>query len=89
MSDTLEKIQQQQLQILAELKAIKQYILRQPAIKQHNQPLSVAQAAKLLGLSASTIYKLVHYKKLPSLQRKKEGGFCLPGNFTAISSTLK
>ena len=73
MSDTIETIHQQQLQILAELKVIKQYVLRQPGIVQPDQPLSVAQAAGFLGLSVSTIYKLVHFKKIQPLQRKKRG----------------
>ena len=73
MSDTLETIRQQQLQILAELKIIRQYISRQPAIVQPDQPFSVAQAAGFLGLSASTIYKLVHFKKIQPLQLKKRG----------------
>jgi len=73
MSDALEIIQQQQLQILAELKVIRQYISLKPDIVQPDQPLSVAQAAGFLGLSASTIYKLVHFKKIQPLQRKKRG----------------
>ena len=73
MNNIFETIHQKQLQILAELKVIKQYILRQPDIMQPDQPLSVAQAAEFLGLSASTIYKLVHFKKIQPLQRKKSG----------------
>ena len=73
MNDLIENIHQQQLQILVELKAIKQYISRQPGIVHPDQPLSVAQAAGFLGLSASTIYKLVHFKKIQPLQCKKRG----------------
>lgn len=35
--------------------------------------MTVEEAAHFTGLSSSTIYKLVHYKKLQPLQRKKRG----------------
>ena len=73
MNDSLEAIRHQQLLILKELKIIREHISGQSAIMQPDQPLSVVQAARFLGLSASTIYKLVHFKKIQPLQRKKRG----------------
>lgn len=60
-------------QLAAELSIIKQLLLKKDTISSDAQPLNVNQAAVFTGLAPSTIYKLVHYKKLQPLQRKKRG----------------
>jgi excisionase family DNA binding protein len=57
----------------ADIKSIKQLLARKDATHLPDKPFTVAEAADFTGLSPSTIYKLVHYKKLQPLQRKKRG----------------
>lgn len=57
----------------ADLKTIRQLLIRKDTTLLNDKPLTVAEAAHFTGLSSSTIYKLVHYKKLQPLQRRKRG----------------
>jgi excisionase family DNA binding protein len=57
----------------ADLKYIRQLLLRKDVTHFSDKPFTVTEAADFTGLSPSTIYKLVHYKKLQPLQRKKRG----------------
>jgi excisionase family DNA binding protein len=57
----------------ADIKSIKQLLARKDTTQLRDKPFTVIEAADFTGLSPSTIYKLVHYKKLHPLQRKKRG----------------
>ncbi len=63
-----------QEEILLRLKELKDLILQQQAAAaSHDTPLNIREAAGFTGLKPSTLYKMVHYKKISALQRKKRG----------------
>lgn len=63
--------------LAGEIQSIKQLLLKkkkQPEPAQSDcKHLNVQEAVTFLNLSSSTIYKLVHFKKLKPIQRIKRG----------------